>query len=379
MVVTGLLVLGFVGIRVATHGGRLGAFAVAGSAFVHGATPDLPVTAHSTGYDGQFYYRLAQDPLTRRVTADGITLDNPSYRQQRIGYPATAWLLARVTGAATSLALVLVNALAVLAVGGLGALWARRLGRSPWWGVGLAASPALLIALARDLTEPLATAALLAGLLAWTSRRRGLAALAFTAAALTRETTLAVVFGLALTAAYWAWRDRHRRDALTGHAAAIGCLAVPAAVEIAWQFHLRGVWGGRLPVQSGHGQLALPFLSPIRTFFSGVSSIGLSHQGVLDGIWFADRILLAALLVVVALGWSRSRLPPDIRVGWVVAALIAVSVVWARDVQFVRAANEAIVVGQLVLLGRSDRTATRGLLGVGAWSGLVAALYAVAL
>ena len=42
----------------------------------------------SEGYDGQFFYRLALDPLASRTTDFGIIL--ASYRHQRIGYPLAA-------------------------------------------------------------------------------------------------------------------------------------------------------------------------------------------------------------------------------------------------------------------------------------------------
>ena len=57
----------------------------------HFATPaqlphGMPV-APTYGYDGQFFYRLAINPLNFRPAAYGITMDR-SYRYMRIGYPA---------------------------------------------------------------------------------------------------------------------------------------------------------------------------------------------------------------------------------------------------------------------------------------------------
>ena len=53
---------------------------------------ELTVYEGSSGYDGAFVYRLALDPFTEQPVAHGITLDNPSYRQQRIVLPLVAWL-----------------------------------------------------------------------------------------------------------------------------------------------------------------------------------------------------------------------------------------------------------------------------------------------
>jgi hypothetical protein len=376
----GALAALFVAARDVSHGGHLGAFALASNVFVHpGATSDLPVHTGTNGYDGQFYYRLALNPLTHQATAFHITLDNPPYRQQRIGLPATAWAVREVFRAPTSLALVLVNLLAIVVVGWAGATWARQYGRSTWWGIAVAASPALVMALARDLTEPLATAALIVGLLLWTRGRRWAASLAFTGAVLCRETVLVVLLGMGVWCLVQLVRGGGRRARRT-NALQILALCVPAAVEIGWQLHVKEVWGGKkLPSLSGNGQVGFGFLRPARSFFFDASDIGLSHQGILDGIWLVERFLLLGLLIVVASGLLRSAAPPELRLGWVFAALLGLSVAWNQDVEFVRAANEAIVVGQLLLLARKDRVAGLAVTGIAGWSVLVAAVYAAAL
>jgi hypothetical protein len=367
----------FVVVRDITHMGGLGAFALAGQAFVDpDATSDLPVYSASNGYDGQFFYRLALDPLTRQTTAFHITLDNPPYRQQRIGLPAAAWLLHEVSRVPTSMALVLVNVFAVIVAGWVGAQWARRFGRSPLWGVAIGASPALIMAVARDLSEPLATAALLVGLLVWTrGGRLWAASAAFTVAVLCRETVLIVLLGMGLWCLGRFVRGGNRALRRTA-AAQVAALCVPAAVEIAWQLYLQHVWGGRLPTFSGQGQLGTSLLRPLHGFFAGVDQIGLTHVGILAAVFLVERVLLLALLIVVASGLLRSSAPAELRLGWVLAAVLATSVAWNQDVQFVRAANEAIIVGQLLLLARTDRIARVATAGVLGWSALVAVIYA---
>jgi hypothetical protein len=377
--VAGALAVLFVAVRDLTHGGRLGAFALASSVFVHpGASADLPVHTGTNGYDGQFYYRLALDPLTHQATAFHITLDNPPYRQQRVGLPATAWFVREVFRAPTSLALVLVNVLALVAVAWAGAAWARQYGRSTWWGIALAASPALVMALARDLTEPLATAALVIGLLSWTRSRWWLASIAFAVAVLCRETVLIVLIGMGVWCLVRLLRGDRRVHRRTGIAQVVA-LCVPAAVEVSWQFHVREVWGGKLPTLSGNSQVGVSLLRPARSFFFDASGIGLSHQGILDGIWLVERFFLVAFLLVVVSGLLRSAAPPELRLGWIFAAFLALTVAWNQDVEFVRAANEAIIVGQLLLLARRDRIARATVTGVVGWSALVAVVYAAAL
>lgn len=375
------LLLGLtLGAKVLTGGG-LSAPVVAGDAFVGPDRPrDLAVVHEdSTGYDGQFVYRLALDPFTRERTAYGITLDNPTYRQQRLGLPLAAWAVSR-TGVPTSLALILVNAAALLAAAWAGAVLARRLGRHALWGVLVALSPGLVVAVTRDLTEPLQIGLLLLGLVAWTGRRTPLttaaAVAAFTASALTRETTLAVLAGLGLWETYRLLRGPERPDALTRAAA----LLVPLAAAVAWQLHLEDVWGV-LPVSANEGDVGVPFLNTAQTFFSGGGdwSDWTSRDALLAHAWVAERVLLAGLLAYTAYALARGRADVRLKAGWALAALLALSAAWGRDVAFLRAANESIVLAVLVLLGLRTRAAQLALAGTAGLSVYLACVYGVLL
>lgn len=373
MVLVVAVVLGItLGARVLTGGG-LSAPVVAGDAYVSPERPaDLAVVhENSTGYDGQFVYRLALDPFTREATADGITLDNPPYRQQRLLLPLAAHALHRL-GVPVSLGLLLVNALGVLLAAWAGAVLAHRLGRHRAWGALLALSPAVVIAANRDLTEPLQIGLLLAGLVAWTGERTrrtlAVAVLLFTAAAFTRETTLAVLFGLGL------WELS--RTAFARAAA----LLVPVAAIAAWQVHLRNVWGA-LPSGATDDSLGLPFVRTARTFLAGGGdwSVWTTAEALQQHAWVVERVLLAALLVCTAAVLRRSAVDNGIKAAWVVATLLAASTQWTRDVAFLRAANEAIVLATLVLLATRTKAASGALAGTAGLSVFVGGVYALAL
>jgi hypothetical protein len=338
--------------RIATAGGPSG-LVVAGDAFV--TTRSIKVNEHSTGYDGQFVYRLTLDPFTHRTTDGGVTLDNPPYRQQRLGLP----LLAHATHLPPSVALIVINALALLAATWAGATLAKRHGRHAAWGLLLGLSPALVVAVTRDLTEPLAAALLLLGLVAWPEHPWRAATL-FTGAVLTRETTLAVLAGLG---AYALWQRRPKQ---------VAALLVPLAAFLAWQAHLRQVWG-TWPFRSNNDNVGTPFT---RTFAS-LLDLG-TDKRALEYAWLAERLALLAFLAYVAYALTR-RAADAWTAAFVLAALLALSARWYRDVAFLRVANEAILVGTLVLLTRRTRAANVALIGVGATSAFVAALYGLVL
>ncbi len=375
-----VLVALFVVLRLAAHGWQPGSFVVAGDAFVDPdrAPAELVVARGSTGYDGQFVYRLALDPTTDQLTDRGIRLDNPAYRAQRIGLPAMGWLVDRIPGLPLSVALILVNALALVGVAYAGARLASTYGRAPAWGLLIALSPALLISLSRDLTEPLATLGLVSGLLLWIDRRYAYAVAAFCLGALTRETTLVVLAGMGV----WQLLPGVRRTSAerAGRWRRALWLLVPLAVVVGWQAVVHATWGS-WPVGSSSGNLGLPVVGVARTIFRGAGSwSALDRTDLLAHFFLFERLLLAAFLLYVGFSLARSRLPAEIRLGWVLAAVLAVSASgWAHDVQFLRAANEAVTVGLLVLLARPGRAARPVLAATGGLAAAVALVHAVAL
>lgn len=377
-----LLVAGFFVARLASHDWRPGAFVVAGDRFVDaGQRPELPVATNSGGYDGQFVYRLALDPLTDQVRADGIELDNPPYRQGRIGLPVLGWLVDRLPGVPLTVALLLIEAAALVGSCWLGSRFAVAYGRSPLVGLVVGLSPGLVIAADRDLTEPVAMFFLLAGLDLWRRRRLAGAAALFAASVLTRETGLVVLAGMG----GWhlvCWLRRSHRSA--DHLARTAVLLVPLAAVVGWQAYVRSVWGGWPAIAKGGDTFGTPLLRPLHGLLVGLTPLfATDRQHLLQHLWIAERLALLILLLVVAGTLVTSRaavsLAPDLLVGWLAAALLAISMMWRADVQFVRAANEAIVVGLLALVASRGRWSVAGLWLAAGWSAAVAVAYAVAL
>jgi hypothetical protein len=338
-VVVALLLVGvFVVLRLAVVGGPA-TFVAAGEQYVDAATaPAELVVQKGSGYDGQFVYRMVLEPLPTKQTGHGITFDSPSYRAQRIVTPGLAWVVVRLTPIEAALSLLLVNILALLA----GAYFAGRLvgrfGGHAALGAFLVLSFATVIPLARDLTEPVAWAATLAGLELWLAARRPWAALLFTVAVLARETSLLVPAGLGLWGLYGLVRER----SLAGWRW-LSWLLVPLVVEVGWQVHLSRVWG-ELPVRTGKENVGTPFLGVLRTLVD------------VDGarahpVWECERLAVLALLGWAAVRLLRTPVSGGVRVAWGLAVLLALSLGgWTYDAQFLRAINEAIGLSLLVLV-----------------------------
>jgi hypothetical protein len=315
-----------------------------------GLPPSLRLLQPDQSYDGQYYYRLALDPgLTRDVS---ITLDKPAYRQQRLLYPLLARVLALGLDDWVPASLLLVNVLGLGVLGVLGALYARDLGLSPWYGLGLTLFPGFAFTLARDLAEIL-EACLLVGCALALRRDRSLAAGVLLAlAVLTRETAVVLAATLLVVALWSRLRKGYWPAALT--AAGLGGLACFVVVQAS--VGLR--WGG-LPVLNGSANLAWPFSAPLQY----VTTVG--PLGRIEFAWFA-AVAASALLSrptrapLVGNALRLSLLP-------YLGLLVTLSwLVWAGDVAWLRAATEAFVLAWLVLLHGNLRRVQLALLATAA-------------
>ena len=180
-----------------------------------------------TGYDGQFSYYMALD-----FTHARYYMDEPAYRYRRLLYPVVARAAALGEPSRAPVAMIAIN---WLALGGCAlalAAWLRRRACSPWSALLVGLYPGLLLALQRDLTEPLAYALVAAGMYLFRYGGRGRllwAGLVFGLAGLARETT--IVFPLCLLGAILISRDPAtpaggRLRANAAGAAAFGALAI---------------------------------------------------------------------------------------------------------------------------------------------------------
>jgi hypothetical protein len=355
--VTTLAALGFALARWQTWAkGNIAAFILVGR---HFSTPSqlpggIPVEP-AYGYDGQFFYRLALNPLNFSNTAYGITMDHP-YRFMRIGYPALTWLVSLGQHAVVPVMLVVVNVAAIGAIGYLGAVFARQGGRHALWGLLLPGYFGFLTSLSRDTPEPLAAACLLAGLLALRARRPLLATLFLAYGVLTRETVMVAVAAIAIVRVTGILRRRQRpgRDDLPW--------VVPAVVFVAWQAVVKAATGS-LPILSDSGRNAgAPFAAAWQALRSNLGHINVHHVNPYD-LWFLEVAIFAAF-TIAALCFLRSTTAPlHERLAFVLYILeifIVSPSTWNSHNADLRSFVEVYLLAVIILLGTPRRN-------LGAW------------
>jgi hypothetical protein len=216
LAVYGLFLLRFLG-----FGGDPRDFIVIGSKFIHRAGPSVVIKPDPgyryspDGYDGQFAYFIALDPVNARYY-----IDDPAYRYTRILYPITARLLTWGQPDLIPYTLIALNWLSI--GGGVLALaaWLRRKGCSAWFALVYGLYPGLYISLQRDLNEPMAYAlvALAMYLFDFGGRRRiAWAGLSFALAALARESAVLFALIYAMTLLFAPAGNTNRPGKLTAH------------------------------------------------------------------------------------------------------------------------------------------------------------------
>jgi hypothetical protein len=155
------------------------------------------------GYDGQFYYAIAQAPFRRHE----VGIDFPPMRQSRILYPFLCWVSSGGDADRLLWAMPLVNLLAIGGLAALGVGLTVRFDLNPWWGLTLplAVNPAL--PLLRDLGDAVSTVTVGLLLVAWLCRWPWWAvAVGGLTAVLSREQNVpivSIVLGLAAWRRQW--------------------------------------------------------------------------------------------------------------------------------------------------------------------------------
>jgi len=301
VLIVGAVLALVIGSGLRAYGGNLTGFIEFGSHFAGATRPPPGAQVNSSqGYDGQFFYVQALDPLLlHNSTVSSLRAAGEAFRLQRVAYPALAFLLAAGQSGAIPFALLLVNVLVLLGLTAGLAIYAHRRGWSTLWATAIALMPGMLLPTLRDLSDPLATAGTLAGLLLWRSGRRWPAALALTVAVLTREVMMVVVVAVAVEAGARAWRAREFPGEWRAAASQVWpVIVMPSAAFAAWQAYLTLRYGGLV----GGADLSLPLVNLVQ-------EVRWSMHGYppLAATWDLVFVLLIIAASVAALTSLRHR------------------------------------------------------------------------
>jgi hypothetical protein len=281
--------------------------------------PDsIRVLPETRGYDGQFYFRLAESPLSTAQEAAGVQFDHPALRMTRIGYPILAAAVSLIP-VSTVNAMLLVNVISYGAIGVAGMSIATSAGRRPQFGLALLFVPAFVYGTTMSVTDTLAGALVLLGISFLLRTTYVPAAVSFSAAALTRETALLIPVVILAGLIYRRIRDRPRPE--DRELVVVGLL--PIICFVGWQSVVVALWGEVGPLSSGGKNLTVPFLGPIITsnYLDPVTT-----EQWMNILVPAATISIIAMAVLAFLRSEVERLNTNLAIGFGVATVIAVSV-----------------------------------------------------
>jgi len=184
---------------------------------------DLPEESRTSGgsHDGAYYYVVARDPFSLAESAGSF--DIPRYRMQRILFPVAVWAL-HPTGGGPGLVWTMfaVNVAGLLLGGFVTGRLSLILGGPMWPALLVGPMFGSVVSLRISVGDALALALVILTFILSLQRHNRWAVAAAAAAALTKETSLLILFGfalwrrdkeglslfgvaLAVTAAWWAW------------------------------------------------------------------------------------------------------------------------------------------------------------------------------
>ena len=303
--VVGAVVLPFVLImrhRLETYQGNYSGFVSIGRTFVEHSpliarTPDAlaSLVLVDGGYDGQFMYYMAWDPLLRGYRAQpeafqGL-IDTPPYRYGRIGYAWLTWLTSLGDWRQFPRAMVWLDLVGIGCMTLAFALAARAASLNAAWCAVALLIPGLWQSMETALPEPIAAAGLALAYLAWWRGHWIAAALLMGVTLLVRESP--IVFVAILVAATFLRGDRRQ-------AVAFGAIAVVPLVI--WRLYV----GQALVSEFGS-----------RAYFAAPAQLGLPLGGFLD-MWRHIRAGDYQMALVPAATW----LPIVLLAGWVLSILM---------------------------------------------------------
>lgn len=348
--VAGIVGLAYIALTLARHDGDPRAFAVI-------CPEPAQIASGHCGYDGQFAYAIAVDPI-----GGAQLMDVPAYRYQRILYPMLARAIGLGQADAIAWSLIGLNLLALIAGVAILETILTAAGASRWYALAYGLFAGTLMPVRLDLTEPLAYALALGGALAAMRERYWLSGLLLALAALTKETTLLFAAGVVLGVGIESRRLESPPTTGRRWGILIGLMAVvPFAV---WQFMLQAQFG-QFGVGSG-GALGTPFeLIPLRGWWS-IAAIDVRAFAIISllvapmaiapallGLWAAARDFirrrfdLPAMLLffnaAVVLFTPQSTFREPLGMARLIVGLVAATLIYAASRRSKRGLNYSLL------------------------------------
>jgi len=330
-------ILGFDPTKFMVHGERFS---------VEGGEVDIAIVDEG-GYDGQYFGRIAFDPFDIKQESLGVKLDRPAYRYQRILYPFLSWALAFGHSPLVPYTLILVNILSLTVLGFLLFKLSENLTLNRIFLIFVPLTPGLIMALGRDLSEPLAAALLVGALLSFLNSKYVLYVLLAALCVLCRETTL-VFFG-AIGLAYTFFRGKKPGPEIL-------LFLIPLFTYGVWQWILLKLFG-ETGFSASPKNFGIPFAGMASYLFEILPSMS-KKEVVLQAVYSLWLAILAFYSVKTLKVRSHDIFLQVLSISWILWAGIAVcfsALIWEDDWSYCRVLIDWIICSYLLILLKTQK------------------------
>ncbi|MDO8497085.1 MAG: hypothetical protein Q7S61_00880 [bacterium] len=313
----------------------------------------IDILSDSSGYDGQFFYRLALNPFTQKQKEYGILLDTPFYRQQRLLYPLMASLISLGNPLVIPYAMVIVNIIFLCILALYGCLYAQRRKKHALWGLVFSLYAGFLFTLSRDLAEIISSGFFLAGLFYFDSKKFKLASLLFSLAVLTKETAMILPLSICMVGIW----ERSIKKIVVG--------ILPVVTYFIWHGWLIYNWkeNTTFGVQSN---MDIPF----RGIWLSIKIM--PQQSIyLQNTYFLELLFLFSISLLSFIYILRRKINLYLITILILYSLLLVSLslnVWREDYGFMRAFSEMFIVIFFILMRfKTKAVIVAGLISISLW------------
>jgi hypothetical protein len=327
-------------------GGNITKLALVGTVFSGPGLPSWIARVHGSGYDGQFYLRLALSPFTLKRTAFGITFDVP-FRAQRIGYPFASWLLGLGLSHLIPFTMVAVNLLAVATIAYQTTKLLAGHDYSTLFGIAAALYFGYALSTGRDLAEPTAAALALTGMVIYSKNKFWLAGVLFALASLTLETELIIPVAIGIV---WLYNFRRKRSWRESPA-----FLIPGIIQVAWQIYLKTLYQHFPASNDLLSNLGIPVFTPLKGLVLHLHPLDTTNL-----LWLLQLATLVAVVIQAAMSLRRSSLPDYVKVAWTIMVALTLSLsgeIWYHSSYF--RAIDLVWLLSLLLWGSSQSQRAR--------------------
>lgn len=320
-------------------------FIHAGDTFVNERllTDPISVLPNSHGYDGQFYYRLTLNPFTNKRVAEGIMLDNPHYRQQRIMYPLLTSFVAFNTKYIPEI-MIGINLLFLGIITFYGSKIAVNFNKHTLWGIIFVLWPGFFFTISRNLTEIVAGGFLIAGIYYFLKKKHIISTLLFSFAVLTKETALIVPVSIVITSVGYYIKDKKSINIL---------YTLPFFIYGFWQLWLNWNWTNNWSIEIGNN-IGFPFKGIIE-FIKHIPFL----PNILRITSIIELVYFIILIVSIAFVLPKSKKIGFAITAWIIYVLLTINLtytVWVEDIAFMRATTELFTLGMIILLNAKSNS-----------------------